>query len=911
MGFRIQGLLLLVGSVCACADDRTLSDASGAADVGPTPDGGGITGTFDAQPVDRLAPTVRITAPADGARVDGPELIVEGVADDDVGLATVFVKIGANVAVLAESRDGYRTWSVALPVPVGGAAIEATAYDASGRRSAASLIRISNPPPSDSQPPTVSITSPNDGFAARSATVLLRGEAGDDVEVVRMELERNGERLVDRAIETEDFFRTWVRPVLLLPGQDNALVVRAYDAFGRSGEATVRVFGQPQVDREPPALSLAEPQSDLTSVETDVLPVTGSATDRIGVREVKARIGRRIDDRIRFGPSTLATSRDGFANFELQLPIPVGPFILEVKAIDVSGLATSVRRELVNTRVEPWSEPQPIPLFLRDNDPVASVTLDLDRDGVNEVIVPSIQRTLTLFDLDPVPPLRDLLDQIKSACGTAWRLDNPDPNHNCSLTPLGQTFVGPDGRWQTSSEYSLVRILTLTPANVVVEGTSVAGLQGLADFLRLGGGFRQILADLLGIERTAEIVNTAALAEALRTGLLAPHPATTVDGAMPITLYDVMNDLAPLGQTFGPVPGHPGVVDPATIPRGEVFGADFLISIVAQSNLRWLDGVDLDQGKEYISIVVDTEGPTLNDVLEFDFNDPGRFGIAGLVSEPTLDLRVTFSENPTFVDACSGDPVCQSNLPATPRPGFIWTTPTWEIEHTVAAGALNQYAGRRVSLCPGNCLLSRIEMGANGDPAGWTEFTVLFNLGNPPQSQYVWELINEVAQVALHNPPSGRIAEGAANVGFTLRDVRVGMTADDIRRVTRPSLQAQSSMLSERLLGDFARNNGRVDFFYRRGADGVPYVFFVSPDDPRPGEPYAFERPGFFAEPSLTTRVSETDIPGSGDDTHQKLRLMSGETVVYAADELAQVYRLRFVASDDDDVVVWVSRRVQ
>ena len=898
----------IVGAV-GCSDGALTNEGRGVDGGLETPDRGVRDNGPDELPSNLLPPTLNITTPADGALIEAEQVTIEGVADDDSGLATVFVQMGSNAPVLADSRDGYRTWSVTLPMPRGGAAVEAYAFDADGRRSASASIRLNRPAPPDARAPTVAIDRPDDGVTARAATILVEGRASDDVEVVRMELERNGELIADRAIETEDFYRRWVRPVLLVPGQVNVLVFRAYDAFGRSGEATIRVLGQPQVDRVPPELVVEQPSE--AEIDADTVLVTGAATDRLGVREVKARVGVVVDGQLRFGASTLATSQDGFANFELELPVPSGPFVLEVKAIDVSGLATKVTRELVNRRVAEWSQERRIPLLLRDAEPSVRVRLDLDREGVNEVIDPSIQRTLTLFELDPLPSLRDLLDQIKTACGTAWQRDNPNPNHNCALTPLGRTFVGSDGRWQTSSEYSLVRILTLTPANVVVEGTSVAGLQGLADFLRLGGGFRQILADLLGIARTDEIVNTGSLAEALRTGLVAPHPATTSDGDLPITLFDAMNDLTPLGSKFGPVPGHPGVLDPTVAPQGTVFDMNFQISIEAESNLRWLDGVDLSEGKEYISIVVDRQGPTFDDVLEFDFNDPRRFAIAGLVPEPTIDLRVSFPENPNFVDACSGRNACQGNLPATPQPGSVWATPSWEIEHTVAAGALNQYRGRRVALCPGACFLSRIDVGQDGDPAGWSEFTVLFNLGNPPQSQYIWELINEVAQVALHNPPGGQIAEGAANVDFTLRDVRIGMTADDIRRATRPSLQAQSSTLSERLLGDFARNNGRVDFFYQRGDDGRPYVFFVSPDDPRPGAPYGFDRPGFYAEPSRTTLVSSTDLPGSGDETHQKLRLSPGQTVVYAADESQQVYRLRFEASANEDVVVWVSRRLR
>ena len=903
-------LPVVIAAVCACAESRGSSSQS-SPDEPPSPPPAAEPPAMTPPPDNLAPPTVAITSPLDGAVIDSDRVMVEGVADDDSGLASVFVAVGPNVPVLAESSDGFRSWTASLSVPRGSTAIEAYAFDVDGRRSTAASIRIGRASPTDATAPTVSIVRPADGALPRSTTILVEGTAADDVGVVRMELLRNGEVLDDRVIETETFFSTWVRQVLLLPGVENELTFRAFDALGRSGEAVLTVAGQPEIDRIPPQLTIDTPSVE--RVDADSVVVSGSASDRLGVREVKVRVGPVVDGTARFGPAAFASSSDGFATFSVEVAIPSGQFTLEVKAIDVSGLATTTLLELTNDRVAEWSQEQRLPLFLRDNAPVSTVRLDLDRTGVNEIIEPSIQRDLRLFDLDPGPSLSDVLDQIKTACGTDWQLDRSEPNHNCDLTPLGRTFEGPDGRWQTSAEYSLVRILTLTPANVVVDGTSVAGLQGLADFLNLGGGFSQILAETLGISRTAEIVNTPNLVEALRTGLLAPHPATTNVGDMPITLFDAMNDLTPLGVTFGPAGLHPGILDPSTQPRGEVFTEDFLISIVAESNLRWLDGVDLNRGKDYISVVVDTRGPSFEDVLEFDFNDPSRFAIAGLAAAPTVDLRVAFPENPAFIESCNGDDACQNNLPTSPTPGFVWNTPGWEIEHVVAKGALNQYQSREVSLCPGGfCLLSEIEVGQGGNPPGWAEFRVLFNLGNPPQDQYLWGLITEVAQVALHNPPAGEIAEGAANVRFTLADVPIGMTADDIRRATRPTLQAQASLLSERLLGDFARNNGRVDFFYRRGLDGAPYIFFAAPTDLRPGPPYGYDRPGFYSDPARTTRLSSVDIPESGDDIHEKLRPAVGETVVYAEDEDGQLYRLRIVReAGQDDVVVWVSRRFQ
>ena len=52
---------------------------------------------------------------------------------------------------------------------------------------------------------------------------------------------------------------------------------------------------------------------------------------------------------------------------------------------------------------------------------------------------------------------------------------------------------------------------------------------------------------------------------------------------------------------------------------------------------------------------------------------------------------------------------------------------------------------------------------------------------------------------------------------------------------------------------------------------------------------------------TLSTKLSETAIPGLSDTAHEKLRLDPGETVVYYEDDTGQVYRARFTLPDNGD----------
>jgi hypothetical protein len=859
--------------------------------------GGGAGGAATAGP-----PTVSFTAPADKSEV-AASVVFQGVAASSLGVASVFVAVGPNVPVAAQSGDDFQTWTVTLPVPPGTFTVTATAYDVAGvPADKPAQITLTLPTTlADTQAPTLAISSPADKSTPLDTTVLVQGTAGDDRGVVKMELRRNDELLTERPIETQDFFAHWDRLVTLLPGEDNKLVFSAYDAAGHRTDATLTLTGAAATDKEPPTVAVASPAAGAT-VMTDTLMVSGSAFDNKGVGTVKVRIGTTPAGATEptWSAYAKATTMDGFAHWGATLPIPTGAFVLQARAIDVSGLAAVAEVKLTSTFVPEWSDEQTIPLRVHDGDPAPMAHLELDRKGVNAIINTDLQKQTQLLDLDPTPLLQNALGQIKTACGTAWQQDNQDPQHDCTLTPLGQTFHGPDGTWQTSAEYSLVRLLTMTSANVVVKGTSIAGLQNIADGailgIKIGGGFNQVLAETLGIERTREIVSTDAAAKALRDEWMASHPKLGPVGNIPVTLYDAMNDLTPLADVLGPSGDHPGIVDPSQPPHSQVFGDDFKLVLDATSNLVWRDGLVLAKGKDYIAVIHDTTGPTFDDVLEFDFNDPARFDVLGLTPAPTVDLRMKILENNAFIDSCAGSDSCQQNLPGAPVDGSsLWATPRWQLEHIVGRAAYNDYKTRVYD----DCLIqtigcqAEVSVGWNGDPPGWTKFDILFNLGNPPKNQYLWELISEVGQVALHNFKNTVVPEGNANVAFTLAGVPVGLTADQIRQAVRPSLQAQASQLSSGLLGDYAKNNGPVDLFYQLGQDGQPYLYFIAATDPRPIATYSYAHPGFFSDQQLTQKISTTDMGASGDTAHEKLKLSPGDSTVYAQDNQGKLYRLR------------------
>jgi len=554
-----------------------------------------------------------------------------------------------------------------------------------------------------------------------------------------------------------------------------------------------------------------------------------------------------------------------------------------------------------------FGEEQGFELRLNEATP-PPLPLEMDRDEVAELFGDTAKDVL-LLEVESTDLLTNTLNTIKNACGTDWQNDSSDPNHDCSQTALGQSFQGPGGDWKTSAEYSMIRILTMTPANVVVAGTSLSRLQGVADFLNIGGGFGQIMADSLGLARTQEFVSTANLVWSLQKNFLATHPAFNGQSKFEITLEDALTDMGTLADRYGPVGGHPGVISPDYPPFGVAFDDDFKMTAVAQTNLLLLDGIDLSDGKEFINTVVDNTGPTFDDPLEFDFTDPEKFSMTGIVDNLQIDLRFAMPEDDTFVETCLESP-CKANLPGNPVGNSVWTREPWTLEYVVAEAAMHQYENRQAHL---EYLLGTAEIliGQGGDPGGWVVYDILLNFGSPPDDQYVWESIMEVAQVAQHESPDFSFAEGAADVAFTLQDVEVGLDGSEVEQSVRPYLQDQASELAGFLLGDYKKNNAPVEFYFRRADDGNTYLFFVTADDLQETATYAYDRPGFFSSAGMedAMKVSSTSIPGVGDDSHEKLAISTGETVVYAEDDTGTRYRIRVVADgpDDDAIDVYVA----
>ncbi len=588
---------------------------------------------------------------------------------------------------------------------------------------------------------------------------------------------------------------------------------------------------------------------------------------------------------------------------------------VNTKTANPTSTTNTTGTNTTETVVTTWSSEVEYTLGIDDTVP-QQLDLVLSKEEVADLLGPVADDVL-LMELDSGPMLTSALTEIKNACGTSWQLPNSNPNHNCNQTALGQRFWGPaDGTWRSSPEYAMVRILTMTPANSEVAGTSMSALQGIADFLSIGGGFGQILADSLSLGLTEEFLTTQYVRRSLQRNLLQTHPAMNGSDAIPVSLADALADMATLSSTFGPSGNHPGILDPNIPANSQILTDDFRMNISMRSNLRVLDGLDLSTDKDYLVTVVDQTGPTFQDPAEFDFNDPTMFSMSGIATNPRVDLSLKMFEHNGFVPACTGNG-CKSNYPSSPvGAGTVWTLNPWDVEYIIADAGYERW-GSFVNQESYYLLffiwVADVDIGITGPP-GWADFSVLLDLGAPPPSQFVWELVNEVAQVNLHDNGYYSFPEGQADVSFTLHDIDIGITAREIEDAVRPYLQDQSGELADYLLGDYRKNSGPVDFFYRRASNGVPALYFVHADDREAGLSYDWQNPGFFSDEAMTQKVSNTTVGDMADQVHEKWVPPVGESIVFVEDDDGQRYRMRvFVAGEDQrsEISVLVSGGTQ
>lgn len=535
-------------------------------------------------------------------------------------------------------------------------------------------------------------------------------------------------------------------------------------------------------------------------------------------------------------------------------------------------------------------------------------TLLLGSCGESEALVPETSESVELFvgetrtvrlrhtrfDVEGFVEehtLEDLRRMPRRVLEDIWLLDlDVTPLTTNALEQL-RGLEPAEAAAQPQAVQNMRTLLTLTPDNVVLEGTNFEELAALSN--GVGIPTARAFGNLLEVDITDEFVPPDIVAGVIADNLIGTHPNAQSrkgpideehpDGlypvtprSIPLTMADVVTNFEGLADRFGPEGDHPGFIV-------EAFGVsviedDFRMRSRVNVNALPYKGIDLSDASTASVSAVGDEIDTLHDYSSDDWIE-----LEGLIEDPRVEtLTIRVDENPTFI------PGGTSRAPEGKGDSPVWANPVWEFESVIA-----EMTRRTVERISDHCDEYDLATGAVAfsaciDEAGWVTLETFNELGSPPDPAYLWDLNLEIGQVRLHD---GGLAEGEANVQFTVRDVSVGVSPEELVEQLKANIRAQPEVLREfaTLLVDNA--SGDADFFYRHD-DDRDWLVFIAPDDIRlddDGElvrPYAYDAIGFFRDDDLREVVST-----EGDDGRHAVEIAAGD-VLFTGDDEGGVFRI-------------------
>ncbi|MFN3650210.1 MAG: Ig-like domain-containing protein [Armatimonadota bacterium] len=271
-------------------------------------------------PGDQEPPTVSLTAPAAGATVAGLATVSVSAADNTGVTGVDFYVNGVKQATdtTAPYSFGWSTISLAN----GSYALSAVAADAAGNTASAQIsVNVSNAV-TDTQAPSVSISSPGSGATVLGNTVI-GASATDNVGVSYVDFYVDGVKLATDTAAPYSY--TW-NTTTLANGSHTVKVV-AVDAAGNAGSAQIGVtVSNSTADTTRPTVSVTSPTAG-AGVDRH-LYVYVSASDNVGVKRVELFVDGRY---------VAAQTAAPFTTYVDTKKWSKGGHTLQVRAYDAAG----------------------------------------------------------------------------------------------------------------------------------------------------------------------------------------------------------------------------------------------------------------------------------------------------------------------------------------------------------------------------------------------------------------------------------------------------------------------------------------------------------------------------------------------------------------------------------------------
>jgi len=188
-------------------------------------------------PSDTTSPTASITSPTHGATVSGT-ITVSVSATDDVGVSQVALYRDGVLLATDTAAPFSFAWNT-VQSSTGGHTLQAIARDAAGNSASSTPLSLTvNNTAGDSIAPTVALVSPANGSTLSTQTVKIKTSARDNVQVRKVEVYADGNRVDSANCSTASCTPTLSWNAKSASKGLHLLWARAYDATGNVAESS-------------------------------------------------------------------------------------------------------------------------------------------------------------------------------------------------------------------------------------------------------------------------------------------------------------------------------------------------------------------------------------------------------------------------------------------------------------------------------------------------------------------------------------------------------------------------------------------------------------------------------------------------------------------------------------------------
>ena len=288
---------------------------------------------------DTTIPNLAITSPTTGSTLPPGSVLVQGTASDNTGGSgvrdvRVRVDTGAYVTATPQAPGNWSTWSITVSITAEGShTITANCRDNAGNfTTRGSNITISSAPP-DTTIPNLAITSPTTGSTLPPGSVLVQGTASDNtggsgVRDVRVRVDTGA--YVTATPQAPGNWSTWSITVSITATGSHTITANCRDNAGnfRTRGSNITISSAPP-DTTIPNVTITSSTANATVASP--ITVQGTASDNVGVRDVRVRIDS--------GAYQTATPEapSNWTTWSISIASPPGSHRITANARDVAG----------------------------------------------------------------------------------------------------------------------------------------------------------------------------------------------------------------------------------------------------------------------------------------------------------------------------------------------------------------------------------------------------------------------------------------------------------------------------------------------------------------------------------------------------------------------------------------------